>query len=139
MVSFGAVSRHLLTQSLKYSTSSFCLWHISMEDIVLANHLYYKQSFLITDISQYLAFESTWKELEGDPYVWGKATQCGHSQNKGPRMRQQPSPALHFGNFPHPWALAIVQHKVNPNRLNLQHKGEPKQTNCTTQGKPKQR
>lgn len=50
---------------------------------VFGNHLYYKQSFLITDISQYLGFKSTWKELEGDPYVWGKATWCGHSQNKG--------------------------------------------------------
>jgi hypothetical protein len=40
-----------------------------MKDIVPANHLYYEQSFLITDISQYLGVKSTWKELEGDPYV----------------------------------------------------------------------
>jgi hypothetical protein len=34
-----------------------------------------------------------------------------HYQNKGPRMRQQPSLVLHFGNVPHPWALSIGQHK----------------------------
>jgi len=33
-----------------------------------------------------------------------------HSQNKGPRMRPKPNPALHLGQmFPHPWALAYTK------------------------------
>jgi len=39
--------------------------------------------------------------------MWGKAPARRHSQNKGPRTRQQLSPALHIGNLPHPMGFIL--------------------------------
>jgi hypothetical protein len=35
------------------------------------------------------------------------------SQYRGPRIRFRLSPALHFGNVPHPWALATLNREAN--------------------------
>jgi hypothetical protein len=53
-----------------------------------------------------------WYESTFHVVTYGKALECGHSQNYGPGMRWEPSGTLHFGLVMSPHMWAFTDHKA---------------------------